>query len=269
MRLKLLFVTTFLVAPAMAAAQPAQTQPTTPIEAEEQSPPPTPVPNLPGATRYQGAIQVCEAARGEHRVQLEAGRRYTILASSDEFDTYLRLLRPGSDEPLAENDDGGGGLNSRLTFAPEQSGEYIVRVSSFSPGGVGNYNLQVAPASPQPALLSRPTRTERGQWRVYQGELAASDAQEDARHYDDYELRLAAGQSAMIHLQATAEDLDPMLRVYSLNDRGGTALAENDDGGGGLNSFVFFAPEEAGTYVVRVTSFGEGGTGGYRLRISQ
>lgn len=254
-----------LAAPAAAQDQPG---PGTPPPPPEERPERTPVPELPGATSYQGAIQVCEAARGEHRIRMEAGRRYTILASSDAFDTFLRLLRPGSEEALAENDDGGGGLNSRINFTPPETGDYVVRVTSFSPGGVGDYRLQVAPASPMPALLTRPTRTERAQWRVYQGDLGAADAMEDGRRYDDYELRLAAGRSAMIHLEGQ-NGLDPMLRVYSLAGRGGEALAENDDAAGSTASFILFTPPEAGTYVVRVTSFGENVTGGYRLRISQ
>lgn len=268
MRLKTKFLAACLSSPLLLAAPAAaQDQPgsDTPPEAHMER---TPVPELPGATSYQGAIQVCEAARGEHRIRMEAGRRYSILASSDAFDTFLRLLRPGSDEAIAENDDGGGGLNSRITFTPTESGEYLVRVSSFSPGGVGDYRLQVAPAGPMPALLTRPTRTERGQWRVYQGDLGTADALEDGRRYDDYELRLAAGQSAMIHLEGLS-GLDPMLKVYSLAGRGGEPLAENDDAYGSTASFILFTPPEAGTYVVRVTSFAENVTGGYRLRIGQ
>ena len=247
MRFKSLFVTSILVAPALLAATPAAAQEPTTI---------------------QGNIQVCEAARGEHRVNLEAGRRYTITADSEAFDTYLRLLRPGSEEVIVENDDSGESLNSRLNFTPPTSGEYVVRVSSFSPGGTGAYNLRVEPAGPLPALITRPTRTERGQWRVYQGSLAATDPIENERRYDDYELRLAAGQTAMIHVTGEG-DLDSQLMVYSSDGRGGDALMTNDDGGGGVNPFIFFAPEEAGTYVVRVTSFGANETGNYRLRISQ
>jgi hypothetical protein len=142
-----------------------------------------------------------------------------------------------------------------------------VRVSSFSPGGTGDYALSVTPSAPLPALITRATRTERGQWQVYQGDLAASDATENGRRYDDYELRLTAGQTAMIHVQA--DNMDTILQVFSAADRGNRPLIENDDGGGGTNPFVFFAPEEAGTYVVRVIGFDEQTAGAYRLRISR
>lgn len=247
MRFKSLFVSSCLIAPALLAATPAAAQ---------------------EPTNIQGNIQVCEAARGEHRVNLEAGRRYTISASSDAFDTYLRLLPPGSEEPVAENDDSGDSLNSRINFTPPASGEYVVRVSSFAPGGTGAYNLRVEPAAPLPALVTRPTRTERGQWRVYQGALSATDPADNDRHYDDYELRLGAGETAMIHVTGEG-DLDSQIMVYSADGRGGDPITADDDGGGGVNPFVFFAPGEAGTYVVRVTSFGANETGTYRLRISQ
>ncbi|HEY0114418.1 MAG TPA: PPC domain-containing protein, partial [Allosphingosinicella sp.] len=94
-----------------------------------------------------------------------------------------------------------------------------------------------------------------------------SDTAEMGRRYDDYELRLAAGETAMIHVQA--DNIDTVLQVFSQDGRGGQPLASDDDGGGGTNPFVFFAPEEAGTYVVRVVGFDEQTSGPYRLRISR
>lgn len=260
MRIRNLLMASFFIAPALLVAAPAAAQPD---QEAVQAQPSTPVD--PNAIR--GTIQVCEAARGEHRIQLEGGRRYTIAAASDAFDPYIRLLRPGSEEPIAEDDDSGGGLTARVMFAPPQSGEYVVRVSSFAPGGVGDYALSVTPASPLPALISRPTRTERGQWQVFQGDLAATDASEAGKRYDDYELRLAAGESAMLHVQA--DNMDTILQVFRASDRGNQPLSTDDDSGGGTNPFVFFAPEEAGTYVVRVIGFDEQTAGAYRLRIGR
>lgn len=264
MRIRHLLAVSVAASACLIAAPAAAQPPATPPPAATTPPPPPP--SDPNAIR--GSIQICEAARGEHRVQLQAGQRYHITANSEAFDPYLRLLRPGSEEAIAEDDDSGGGLVPRISFVPPQSGEYLVRVSSFTPGGAGDYQLSVTPAAPLPALITRPTTTERGQWRVYEGELAASDAAEQGRRYDDYELRLAAGQTAMIHVQA-GENMDTMLQVFSAADRGGRPVLENDDGGGGTNPFVFFAPEEAGTYVVRVVGFDEQTAGRYRLRISQ
>ena len=45
--------------------------------------------------------------------------------------------------------------------------------------------------------------------------------------------------------------------------------AGTDDGGGGANPFVYFAPAEPGTYVVRVIGADAQAQGTYRLRISR
>jgi hypothetical protein len=262
MRITSILKTSFFVVPAFLAAAPAVAGQQPEAAAQEQAAQPAD-PNA-----IHGSIQVCEAARGEHRVQLEGGRRYSITATSEGFDPFLRLLRPGSEEPIAEDDDSGGGTVPRIVYSPAQSGEYVVRVSSFAPGGAGNYSLSVTPQAPLPALVSRPTRTERGQWQVFQGDLSDRDPVEEGRRFDDYDLRLAAGETAMLHVQA-AEGVDTVLQVFTADGRGVTPVATDDDGGGGTNPFLFFAPEEAGNYVVRVIGFAEDTRGAYRLRVGR
>lgn len=214
-----------------------------------------------------GSIAEPTSARSDHRVQLQAGRRYVITVATEAFDPMLKIMRAGSEQVLAEDDDSGGGTTPRIVFTPPASAEYVVQVSSFAPSGHGDYDLSVTPQDPLPALVSRPTRTERSNWQVFQGDLSASDPADRNRRFDDYELRLEAGQSAMLHVQATGET-DTMLQVFALDQRGLTPLAENDDSDG-TNPFLFFAPGEAGTYVVRVIGFDEAATGGYRLRVSR
>ena len=207
-----------------------------------------------------------QTSRIAHNVRLEAGQRYVITAESEDFDPYMRLIRGGSGEVIAEDDDSGGGLTPRIVFTPSQTGDYVVQVSSYAPGGHGNVALNVAVQPPLPALITRPARTERGQWQIFEGRLNESTPTDLGRPFHDYELRLAAGETAMIHVVGD-EDLDAMLQVFSLADRGNQPLAEDDDSGGGLNPFIMFAPEEPGTYVVRVIGFDPENRGAYRLRI--
>src|SRR5438045_4702048 len=51
-----------------------------------------------------------------HMIHLDAGTRYRISVDSS-IDTVARLFRQGSDQPVAENDDGDG-LNPRISFTP-------------------------------------------------------------------------------------------------------------------------------------------------------
>lgn len=203
----------------------------------------------------------------EHAIRLEAGRRYRISASSDDFDTLLRLYRAGETESVAENDDFGGSLNSRITYTPQESGNYVLRVQSFSPEGRGAYRVTSEALPPLPAVASRPPNsTVGGSWRIWDGELTASDPDRDGKHFDDYPIRMAEGETRIISAESSA--FDTMIWVMRAADREGEPLEVDDDTGPGFNAVLGFQAEDGGDYIVRVTSFGDGSTGAYRLRIS-
>jgi hypothetical protein len=86
-----------------------------------------------------------------YTVNLEAGVPHVMDLQSPDFDTYLRL-EDSEGVQLAEDDDGGGGLNSRLVYTPTHSGPFRVIVTTFH-GGSGVYHLRVEKATgPQPAV---------------------------------------------------------------------------------------------------------------------
>ena len=76
------------------------------------------------------------------------GESVTIDLSAS-FDTYLYVTReipePGDDpEPEWENDDGGVGLNSRISIRFPADGVYTIVVSSFESGVTGPFTLRVS-----------------------------------------------------------------------------------------------------------------------------
>jgi WD40 repeat protein len=73
--------------------------------------------------------------------RLEQGRMYVIDLMSSEMDTYLRI-EDSRGNKLAEDDDGGEGLNSRLTFTPQQSGDYRLIATTFTPKTTGGFTLR-------------------------------------------------------------------------------------------------------------------------------
>jgi hypothetical protein len=224
----------------------------------------------------EGQLQNGDDQDGEHRfydvhaVLLTAGQRYRITVVSPEggFDTTLQVLRPGSLEPLAQNDDDGSSLNSRLAFTPDRSGVYLVRVSSFAASGRGAYTARVEAQPPlPPPITAAPTSTATTTWRIWDGALGENDPDNDGRRYDDYLIHLAAG-THVISLDATgAEPFDTLLQIFRADAREGEPLASDDDGGRNLNSMLVFEAEREGDYVVRATSFGTGTAGPYRLRV--
>jgi hypothetical protein len=216
------------------------------------------------ATTYRGTLQQCT---GGQQLQLRAGQRYTITATATAFDTVLRIVRRGGSDVLAENDDGGDGTNSRLTFSPSETGTYIACVTAFAAGGNGAYSVSVENAPPLAPAVSRPTGAETSTWQVFDGTLADGDQQDGDSRFDDYQIVIPTGQRALISAESPA--FDTVVKVYRADQRGGETVATDDDGGGHLSSFLNFAPEEGGTFIVRVTSFGAHGAGAYRLRVTQ
>ncbi len=80
-----------------------------------------------------------------------AGQQVAVLLTSSAFDTYLYLIGPNG-AVIAENDDGGGGTNSRIPggvgfFALPASGQYIAEVTSANPMTTGAYTISLTAPS--------------------------------------------------------------------------------------------------------------------------
>jgi tetratricopeptide (TPR) repeat protein len=77
-----------------------------------------------------------------YKVRLQAGTRYQIDLRSADFDTYLRVADEKGREK-AYDDDSGGDLNSRLVFAPAETADYRLIVTSFEPNQTGAFVLAI------------------------------------------------------------------------------------------------------------------------------
>lgn len=94
------------------------------------------------------------------------------------------------------------------------------------------------------------------------GELGQGDPEERGRYYEVYGFQPAAQDTAEITL--ASDDFDPYLYVYRTD---GTFLAENDDASAGSVDAGITLPVVPVCYRVEVTSFGDGETGAYTLRV--
>ena len=205
----------------------------------------------------------------EHRLHLEAGRRYRISAGSEDFDTLIRLFRPGENEPVAENDDFNPEMNldSRINYTPPTTADYVLRVLAFGPEGRGAYVARAEIQAPLPAPVTERSRDQAAtQWQIWNGELAASDPDRDGNHFDDYLVHMRAGETRLISLES--ELLDVMIWVLRAAEREGEPIDVDDDSGPATNALLGFRADEEGDYIVRATAFSSGETGAYRLRIS-
>ncbi len=69
---------------------------------------------------------------------------YDFTLTSNAFDTYLYLVENNEDcRVLSEDDDGGGGRNSRIRYNMTSGTEYLLLATSFDPNETGAYTLIV------------------------------------------------------------------------------------------------------------------------------
>jgi hypothetical protein len=237
--------------------------------------PPLP-PGVPVPWSTSGRIENSDPSTGadgyhydEYTLRLEAGQRYILRIRASDFDPIARLYPAGEETSVAENDDDGEGLNSRISFAPETTGDYVLRVAPLANDGRGSYRASAEVAPPLPAPQTMFQRMTATVYRVYEGALTNSDGDApDGAKFDDYLVHFDAGQERFIQLDAP--DFDSVVQVLNVNDRtSGETLASNDDGGNSLNSLLRFKADTAGDYIIRVTALSAGGRGTYRLRVSE
>ncbi len=88
-------------------------------------------------------------------VTLTAGSAYQITlngaGASPLYDPYLRLYN-SSGSLIAQNDDGGAGLNSALTYTVSTTGTYYLAAGSYNNQYSGTYNLAISETTPPPPL---------------------------------------------------------------------------------------------------------------------
>ena len=119
------------------------------------------MPDIPGNSTTTSSVSVGSTVTSsietvsDHdwfRIELVAGQSITVTLNGTGAtplgDPYLRI-RNAAGALIAENDDGGPGLNSLVSFTATTTGTYYIDVSEYSTG-TGDYSLQVRPFTPPP-----------------------------------------------------------------------------------------------------------------------
>lgn len=194
-----------------------------------------------------------------HAVTLIKGRSYQIDLVSSDFDAYMRIEDAGG-RTVAEDDDGGAGLNARVKFTPPDDATYKIYATTFA-GGTGNYTLTVRQAGVLP--VTRLQAPLPGKDIEVVGQLNPADPQDLVvkKPAKAFTVELAPEHSYQIDLRSA--EFDSFLR---LTDAQNKQLAKDDDSGGNLNSRILFTPPAKGTYRIIATSF-DNRTGGFQLSV--
>jgi len=204
-----------------------------------------------------GPIVSGELAEDEPRrveVTLREGACYVVAAFGSVEVTDLSLVVHGPDESaLAE--DSGLGATAAVSFCAEETGAYGVTLTADGSGG--GYHLthwQGSSSAGGGAVTDGGAGLELVVGRTVSGELPTGQP------YVDYTLRVERMRTFDIDLMS--DDFDCYL--YLLEN--GTEIDRDDDGGMGLNSRMT-TPLGPGLYTVRVSSFGNSGSGQFTLTV--
>jgi thermolysin len=196
-----------------------------------------------------------------------AGQQIAVSMSSSVFDTYLYLAN-SSNQTVGEDDDGGGGTNSRIPATSgfvtlPATGTYTIYATSYAANSLGTYSLTLSSGGGScPA-----TAISVGQ--TINGSLTTSDCIYTGtnKYVDLYSFNGSAGQRVGVSMNSSSFDT----YLYLL-DSSNQIIGEDDDGGGGTNSRIpattgFVTLPATGSYKIHATSFSAGTTGAYTITL--
>jgi thiol-disulfide isomerase/thioredoxin len=195
-----------------------------------------------------------------YKVRLQKDKTYQIDLMSKDFDAYL-LLKSGDGTMLAEDDDGGGGLNSRIVFTPRETAEYHVVATTEPRQATGEFTLVVGVKG---AVAGASELKLQDGKAVVQSNLGAGDPMEQGKQVKPFTCRFEQGKTYQIDLAST--DFDSYLYLFGPD---GTKLGEDDDGGGELNSRLVWTAAVTGKYRILATSLNGQDTGNFTLSVAE
>jgi len=195
-----------------------------------------------------------------HEVPLKKGKVYVIDLVSTDFDSFLRL-EDSKGKQLAQDDDGGGNLNSRITITAPEDDKYKIVATTFS-GGAGKYSLTVKEFA---AVKNDKVFTVGKEGFSADGNLDANDAPDKLRNNPAkvFQVKMEGGKTYVIDLISNQFDA-----YLGLQDSAGNVLAQDDDSGGNLNSRIRYNVANAGTYRLVATSL-DNRLGAFTIRVRE
>ncbi len=192
-----------------------------------------------------------------------AGERLTIIMRSPSFNSYMQYGRMNGNEfnylGGSTSRTIGGQQETVLDVTLSETGEYGIRANSHG-RHTGEYVLTVSSSGAgSTASTSLPTIRLGSSIR---GSLTTANVQTDSGWYHmDYSFSGSAGQVITVDLES--DDFDTFIDLY----QGRRWLAEDDDGGDGLDSHLVYTLPESGSYIICVRSRYANRTGSYTLSL--
>ena len=210
-------------------------------------------------TNNDGNDPKLEKPAKKYTIKLQKDKTYIFdLVSKDkDFDPFLRLLDKNGDE-LAEDDDGGGDLNSRLIFSAKESGDHQI-VAATLDGQVGKFSLKVREFTLKAEAKSR--EIAKGGLSITEN-INQNNVSDVGKLGKLYSVTFKKGETYTIDLESAT--MDSYLYLFDSNNK---LLAQDDDSGGDLNSRVVYRAPNDGVFHIIATSLDGDETGEFTLKV--
>ncbi len=178
-------------------------------------------------------------------------------------DPYLVLVGPGG-QSLAENDDGGEGLNAQIIFTLPQDGAYTIVATRFRQAegfSSGPYTLSLND------IEALPVETQ----SLIYGDSVTGEI-DDFTFEQRYTFQGNAGDAVIIDMARDDDDFSRLDTYLILLGPDGEEVARDDDGGEGFNSRLSIQLPADGQYTIVATRFRQAdgaSSGAFTLRLSE
>lgn len=202
--------------------------------------------------------------------ELVAGQVYVIETTdlSTGCDTVIQLRVStdtrqafDTDPVVAEDDDSGGNLSSRIEWTCTQTGAYYVQVRAYNEGGAGTFSLWVRGGE-----HTGEHGHEEGEADgplSWWGELTSEYS------WVSSDFSLLEGHTYVFETSDLSEGCDTVLQLRGSTDPNQAfdtdpQIAEDDDGAGGYASRITWTCTQSGVYYLRAHAYGGNAVGTFR-----
>ena len=190
-----------------------------------------------------------------------------IMETSGDTDTYMEFFDGETERLLAENDDGGTGLNARIRHTVQAGRRYIAMVRGYSSRSSGEYNFF---AYFQAQTQFAPDEHEPNDDPESAGLMSVGAPQTHNFHHADdvdwVQFQIEQGGRYTIHARGVNSNrLDTYIELFDANLN---LIAEDDDSGEYRDSLLSLALDR-GRYYLKVWCLNEEPDQPYTISITQ
>jgi len=204
-----------------------------------------------------------------YQFQGQAGQSLVIEMRGNAIDPYLVLFDP-TGRKVAEDDDGGGGKNARLTVTLSSTGKYTLYANSYEVGQTGSFTIAGTIAGRLSNNFTSQSPSEPTDDRriiLQKNGVLGTQSRVFARDGSLFEAFSFNGQAGQIvQIELVSSDFHPYLVLFAPNSK---VLQENNGLPSRKNASMTLQLPLTGTYRTIVNAFDRTGKGAYKLIIKR